>query len=103
MTADTDGLVIAKRLREGDLTCITEAAAEIERLTAALSRAEAQREALVKALVLAGERLEVAAERVDRADTEFGFRTWAHEARHAAIDNGLAGERGEQDQTKGEK
>jgi len=35
------------------------------------------------ALKLAAERLDVAASRVDRADTEFGFRVWAQEARDA--------------------
>lgn len=38
------------------------------------------------ALLIASERLSVAAARVDRADTEFGFRQWADEARAYAGD-----------------
>ena len=36
---------------------------------------------LFKALELASRRLDIAASRMDRADTEFGFRVWAEEAR----------------------
>lgn len=36
---------------------------------------------LFKALELASRRLGIAASRMDRADTEFGFRVWAEEAR----------------------
>jgi len=41
---------------------------------------ETERE-LFKALELASKRLDIAASRMDRADTEFGFRVWAEEAR----------------------
>ena len=43
---------------------------------------ETERE-LFKALELASRRLDIAASRMDRADTEFGFRVWAEEARAA--------------------
>lgn len=42
-------------------------------------------EARSSALLIAAQRLEVAASRCERADTEFGFRQWAEEARLAAM------------------
>ena len=45
---------------------------------------EVNRKGTREALALAAERLAVAASRIDRADTEFGFRMWADEARNVA-------------------
>lgn len=73
------------------IAIMSDAGKQIESLRASLTRVEEERDALTKerngmggALVIAAERLRVAASRVDRADTEFGFRQWAEEAERAS-------------------
>ena len=62
------------------------AASHVDAALSALEAAgwEVNRKGTREALALAAERLAVAASRIDRADTEFGFRVWADEARNVA-------------------